>query len=180
MRKLLAFGFTCVFLVLGALFVYQWSRTTAVGVGTGRIAGENGDLPARTSNSDAEKASNLAKIVQNPAAYAGKTVALKGRVRGPLRLASNRTAYRLIDASGQHSLLVVDDRAAPKEYWSRSVSGQVKLLKAPIGNIQYPYIVSLQSGAKYDLTWKDAKIFFTDKFEDIERGAKEVAKNVAR
>jgi hypothetical protein len=179
MRKLLGCGFIGVFLVLGALFAYQWSRTTP-GADTGPTESANGAPARRASSAQNEGKDDLADIARNPARYAGKTVTIRGRVRGPLRLAAHRTLYRLMDASGHNSLLVVDDREPPKEYWARSVTGRVQLLKAPPGQASYPYVVSLKDGVKFDLKWQDAKRFFADAVQDIEHGAREARKIVGR
>ena len=181
MKKLLGCGFMAVFLALAGLFAYQWNRTAATGAGTGRIAARDADSAAhRAPETESSGASNLARVAQHPAQYAGKTLTVKGRVRGPLRLASNRTVYRLVDESGKNSLLVVDDREPPKEYWARSITGRVQLLKAPVGDLQYPYIVSLEEDVRYDLKWDEVKSFFADKLQDVEHGAKSVAKRALR
>ena len=176
MRKLGGCLMLIVFAVGAYFFYQQWRTTTPWGVGTGKIGGRSEDIPARDKRSPVAKTrSVIFQIAENPTRFTDKTVTVTGRVRGAGRLASNRNIYRLTD--GEHRLLVIDDKAPPKDYALRTVKGKVKLLKPPIGNASYAYLVSVKEGAKIDeLTWNEAKGFFTDKFQDIQKGVKEAVK----
>ncbi len=166
-----AFGCLIVicFVVLAFLFFIKWRGTSSLGSGTGNIGGRSGALPETGSTPSlkpANKSSAISQIASNPQKWQGKRVTVSGRVRGNTRYASNRNLYRLTD--GESSLLIVDDKTPPKELAQRSVKGTVKVVKPPVGE-GYAYIVSAKGDPTIDLTWNDAKGFFSDKFQEIKK-----------
>jgi len=169
MRKLGGCFTLIVFLAVAYFLVQQWRATSPLGIGTGSIAGGGSGKkqPAR---------STLVQIVENPTRFTNRKLTVTGRVRGAGRLASNRNIYRLIE--GDYKLLVIDDKAPPKDYALRTVSGQVKLIKPPIGNTSYAYLVSVKEGVKFpEPSWKEASGWFTGKYFDAKNAVKETVKN---
>jgi hypothetical protein len=161
MRKLVSLAFL-ILMVIGAwAFLKSWRGVSPLGVGTGRIAGKSSDVADRDKRGLGEKArSSLTGITEDPLRYKDKRVSVTGRVRGPGKLASNRNIYTL--AAGDDRLLVIDDKAPPKEYWPRTVTGVVKVVGPPIGGLQYAYIVDVKNPAKFNAPkWQDLKDYFT-------------------
>jgi hypothetical protein len=163
MKKLFGAIVLLLFLVGAYLFVKSWKGTAPWGVGTGSLAHRAGTSPETTSEA---KTSLIRRISDNPQQYSGKRVTVSGRVRGNVKYASNRNTYRLTD--GQYSLLVVDDKATPKEYWPRTVSGTVKVVKPPLGK-GYAYIVSVKGNPNINLKWQDVAGFFTEKYQEVKK-----------
>jgi hypothetical protein len=161
-----------VFLIGAYFFVQLWRSTMPRGIGTGLIRASSDDLPKRDKRTAATRGRlALIQVVENPGRFADKTVSVTGRVRGAGRLASNRNIYRLTD--GQYRLIVIDDKAPPKEFELRTVSGKVKLLKPPLGNASYAYLVSVKEGVKFDeLAWNEAKGWFTGTYKDVKKNVK--------
>jgi hypothetical protein len=166
-----AFGCLMVigFVILAYVFFVMWRGASPLGVGTGSIGGHSSARPEAGSTPDAKPASKgsaISQIASNPQKWKGRRVTVTGRVRGNTRYASNRNLYRLTD--GESSLLIVDDKTPPKELAQRSVKGIVKVLKPPVGE-GYAYIVSAKGDPKIDLSWNDAKGFFTEEFQKIKK-----------
>jgi hypothetical protein len=166
MGKLFGAVLFLIFLVGAYFFVKQWKSTSSWGASTGTIARREGVKP--TESTPARASSLIAQISQNPQKFAGKRVSVSGRVRGNSKYASNRNLYRLTD--GKYSLMVVDDKAAPKEYWPRAVTGTVKVIKPPLGN-GYAYIVNVKGNPNINLKWQDVKSFFGEKIEGVKTEA---------
>lgn len=151
-----------VLICIGAFFfVKRWRSTTPVSVGTGDIAGNSADLASRDNRSATDKAkSKLAGITDNPTRFENQRVTVTGRVRGAGKLASNRNVYTL--ANGNDRILVIDDKAPPKEYWARTVSGVVKVVGPPVGGLRYAYLVDVREPAKFNApSWSELKNYFT-------------------
>ncbi|MBV9864828.1 MAG: hypothetical protein JO316_05730 [Abitibacteriaceae bacterium] len=164
-----------VLIALGAFyFVKKWHSVTPWGTETGKIGGASRDLPARDKRSVPQKVgSQLHEIVTNPTRFENKRATVNGRVRGASKYASNRNIYMLTD--GNDRILVIDDKQPPQEYWPRAVSGTVKVIGPPIGGLQYAYIVDVKQGVKVNPpTWSEVSHFFTDKYQDVKQGAKEI------
>lgn len=156
------------FLVLAYLFFVVWRGAIPWGVGTGSIGGRSEQAESTpATNSASGKGSALTQVATNPQKWEGKTVTVAGRVRGNTRYASNRNLYRLTD--GESTLFIVDDKTPPKEYAWRSIKGEVKVLKPPVGD-GYAYIVNVKGDPKIDLDWKEVQGFFTERIEDIKKG----------
>jgi hypothetical protein len=165
MKKLFGAILLLLFLVGVYFFVRSWKGTASWGVGTGKLARRAGAPPEDTGTA-ATKTSLIRQISDNPQQYVGKRVTVSGRVRGNVKYASNRNTYRLTD--GQYSLLIVDDKATPKEYWPRTVSGTVKVVKPPFGK-GYAYIVSVKGNPNINLKWQDVASFFSEKYRDVKK-----------
>ena len=166
-----AFGCLMVigFVILAYVFFLMWRGTSSLGTGTGSIGGRSGARTEVGSTPSAEpdgKGSAISQIASDPQKWQGKRVTVSGRVRGNTRYASNRNLYRLTD--GESSLLIVDDKTPPKELDKRSVKGIVKVVKPPVGE-GYAYIVSAKGDPKIELSWNDAKGFFSEELEKIKK-----------
>jgi hypothetical protein len=161
MRKIISFILVACIVVGAVLFVGKWRTTTPWAVGTGDIAGKSRDLAARDKRPVTAKVkSKIGGITENPTRFQNQRVTVTGRVRGAGKLASNRNIYTLSD--GDDRLLVIDDKARPKEYWARTVSGVVKVIGPPIGGLRYAYLVDVREPAKFVApTWDDLKDYFS-------------------
>ena len=62
----------------------------------------------------------------------------------------------------------MDDKSPPKEYWPRTVSGTVKVVKPPLGK-GYAYIVSVKGNPNINLKWQDVSSFFGDKYNAVKK-----------
>jgi len=173
-----------VFVVLAYLFFLSWRGTRSWGTGTGNIGGRSSSVergnggnksgaPAKGSTPSTGARTALSQISANPEKWRGKRVVVSGRVRGNTRYASNRNLYRLTD--GTSSLLIVDDKAPPKEYSLRSIGGVVKVVKPPLGK-GYAYIVNVKGDPKIDLKWQDVKGFFGGALGEIKKGVHEATR----
>jgi hypothetical protein len=150
-----------VLMVVGLVgFVRQWRYTTAPAYGTGDIAGNSADRAARDSRGIGTKMrERFRNITQNPLRYQDQRVTVTGRVRGATKLASNRNIYTL--TQGDYRLLVIDDKAPPREYWPRTVNGTVKVIGPPVGGLQYAYVTDVREPAKFNAPrWQDIKHYF--------------------
>jgi hypothetical protein len=164
MKKLFGAILLLLFLVGAYFFVQSWKGTAPWGVGTGKLAARSGG--SGSASTPASKTSLIRQISDNPQKFVGKRVTVSGRVRGNSKYASNRNTYRITD--GQYSLLVVDDKSAPKEYWPRTVSGTVKVVKPPLGK-GYAYIVSVKGNPNINLKWQDVSSFFGEKYNAVKK-----------
>ena len=161
MRKVLGLIAVLFTVVCAALFVRQWRSTTPPAVGTGDIAGQSADLPARDQRPLGQKVrSKLSRITENPTRFKNQRVTVTGRVRGAAKLASNRNIYTVTD--GKNRLLVIDDKAPPREYWPRTVSGVVKVIGPPVGGLRHAYLVDVRKPARIDTPrWSEVKHYFS-------------------
>lgn len=163
MRNLIKFVLIVVVVIGGYFMVKSWKGTPSWGVGTGNInAGGAPDVATPSK-------SLISQISENPRKFVGKRVTISGRVRGNQKYAANRNLYRLTD--GNDSLVVIDDKSAPKEYWQRSVSGIVKVVRPPLG-AGYAYVVAVKSDPKLELKWADVASFFSDKYQAVKKSIK--------
>lgn len=162
MRKLIALILLVLFFVAGYFAFKLWQGTAPWGGSTGAMARHGGVSAAKTTIAP----SLIRQISENPQKFAGKHVAVSGRVRGNSKYASNRNIYRLTD--GQYSILIVDDKTAPKEYWPRTASGVVKVVKPPLGK-GYAYIVSVKGNPNINLKWQDVAGFFITKYNAVKK-----------
>jgi len=161
MRKIIPLIFL-ILIALGAwTFFKAWRGTTPMGAGTGRIAGKETDLAGRDSRGlGAKTRSKLRGITDDPLRYQNQRISISGRVRGPGKLAANRNIYTLSD--GNDRILVIDDKAPPKEYWPRTVNGVVKVVGPPIGGLRHAYLVDVREPAKFTAPkWQDIKNYFS-------------------
>lgn len=161
MRKIISLALVVLMIVGAVAFVRKWRSTTPLAFGTGDLKGKSTDRAARDNRPLGQKVrSKLRGITDNPARFQNKRVTVSGRVRGAAKLASNRNIYTISD--GDDRLLVIDDKAPPREHWPRKVSGVVKVVGPPIGGLQYAYLVDVKNPAKFTAPqWSDIKHYFT-------------------
>ncbi len=161
MKKIFNLALVFLMFVGMALFVRSWRKTSPQGMGTGDIAGKSSDLAARDQRPLGQKVrSKLREISDNPLRFKDQRMTIKGRVRGAGKLASNRNIYTITE--GRDSLLVIDDKTPPKDYWTRTVSGVVKVVGPPVGGLQRAYLVDVKEGVKFNAPkWSELKDYFT-------------------
>lgn len=161
MRKIIGIVLLILMVVGMWSFTKSWRKVSPLGVGTGAIAGVSTDQASRDQRGLGEKTrAKFSGILDNPTRFQDKRVTVTGRVRGAGKLASNRNIYTLTE--GDDRILVIDDKAAPKEYWPRTVSGVVKVVGPPVGGLQYAYIVDVKQGVKFNPpTWQELKNYFS-------------------
>ena len=161
MKKILGLVLILLIIVGTWLFVREWNRTLPLAVGTGDIGGKSTGLASGDKRPAGQKVrSNLSRIAENPLRYENQRMKVTGRVRGAAKLASNRNIYTITD--GKDRLLVIDDKAPPKEYWPRTVNGVVKVIGPPVGGLRYAYLVDVKKPARIDTPrWQDIKHYFT-------------------
>ncbi len=161
MRKII--GLILVVLMVVGLFgfVRQWRSTTAPAYGTGDIAGNSADRAERDQRGVGTKMrERFRNITEQPTRFENQRVTVTGRVRGATKIASNRNIYTL--TQGDYRLLVIDDGPRPREYWPRTVNGDVKLIGPPMGGLQYAYVVDVEEPAKFNAPqWNDIRQYFT-------------------
>ncbi|MDF2439427.1 MAG: hypothetical protein JWN98_411 [Abditibacteriota bacterium] len=177
MRRLMGCGLTILMLIGAFLFVRQWRSTTPWAVGTGDIQGKSKDLPARDARGVGTKTkSTLAQIASDPTRFEGRRMTVTGRVRGAGKYASNRNIYTL--AEGDYRILVVDDKKPPREYWTRTVSGEVKVFGPKVGGLNRAYLVDVKQGIKINPPqWSEVSHFFTEKYQRVKAGVDEELTN---
>ena len=169
MRRLLGCGMMIALLVGAFFFVQGWNRVTNWGTGTGRIATEKS---ARGEEKSLSAGSQLRQIARNPTRFEGKRATVTGRVRSATKLASNRNMYLLVE--GDDRILVIDDKAPPRPYYPRTVSGIVRTFGPQAFGHNYAYLVDVKSGVKVDPPrWSEVQKFFVEKYEDVRRGVRE-------
>lgn len=172
-RRLFGCALTILMLFGAFMFVRQWRSTTPWAVGTGNIQGNSKDLPARDSRGVGTKTkSTLAQIADNPTRFEGKRMTVTGRVRGAGKYASNRNIYNLVQ--GDYRILVIDDKKPPREYWTRTVSGVVKVIGPKVGGLNRAYLVDVKQGVKINPPqWSEVSRFFTEKYQKVKAGVDE-------
>lgn len=169
MRRLLGCGMMIVLLVGAYFFVRGWNKVTTWGTGTGSIASQKA---ARGEAEGAPTGSQLRQVSQNPTRFNGKRATVTGRVRSSTKLASNRNMYLLVE--GQDRILVIDDKAPPKPYYPRTVSGIVHTVGPQALRQNYAYIVDVKSGVKVDPPrWSEIQKFFVEKYDAARKGVRE-------
>ncbi|MDQ3814688.1 MAG: hypothetical protein M3347_12150, partial [Armatimonadota bacterium] len=145
-------------------FVRQWRSSPPKRAGTGRIANKRPPT--------AKTLVRLAQIAQNPARYENKRVTITGRVQGAVRYVANGTMYLLVD--GNSRLPVIADKKPPQENEKRTVTGVVKVIRAPWGGLQYAYLVDLKKGVSFDPPkWTEIARFFTEKYQKVKTRVEE-------
>ncbi len=177
MRKLIGLVALIIMLFGAYWFVRGWRSTTPWAVGTGRIQGSSKDIPARDERGAGTKTrSTIGEITANPTRFEGKRMTVTGRVRSAGKYASNRNMYMLV--SGDDRILVIDDKAPPREYWPRTVTGTVQTIGPKIGGINRAYLVSVREGVKINPPkWETVSRFFTEKYRDVKAGVDDAALN---
>lgn len=165
MRKL--FGcLTVIAMIFGGVwFVRQWNGVTPWGASTGSIGRNRSGEPTTAQKTK----STLQQIAENPTRFKGQRQTVKGRVRNATKIASNRNLYLLVD--GDARVLVIDDKAAPQNYYPRSATGVVQVIGPPIGGLNYAYVTDVKSGVKVNPPrWQDVARFFTEKYDKVKTG----------
>jgi hypothetical protein len=154
-------------------FVKGWRSTTPWAVGTGRIQAKSEDIPERDERGVGTKTrSTLGEIAANPTRFQGKRMTVTGRVRSAGKYASNRNIYTLV--SGDDRILVIDDKAPPREYWPRTVTGVVQVIGPKVGGLNRAYLVDVKQGVKVNPPkWETVSRFFTDKYNQVKSGVQE-------
>ena len=169
MRRLLGCGMVIVLLVGAYFFVKGWNKVTTWGTGTGSIAAQKA---GRGEAGGASTGSQLKQVSQNPARFKDKRVTVTGRVRSSTKLASNRNMYLLVE--GNDRILVIDDKAPPRPYYPRTVSGIVHTFGPQAFGQNYAYLVDVKSGVKVDPPrWSEVQKFFAEKYEDVRQGVRD-------
>ncbi len=166
MRRLLGCGTLIVILIGAYFFVQGWNKVTSWGTPAGSIARQ---MKASGDTVGKQASSVLHQIAQNPMRFQGKRQTVTGRVRSATKIASNRNMYLLVD--GDDRILVIDDKAPPKPYYPRTVSGVVQIIGPQIGGQNYAYLTDVKSGVKVDPPkLKDVEKFFVGKFDQVREG----------
>ena len=177
MRRLLGCGTLIVILIGAVFFVRGWNRVTTWGTSTGTIArqisrraetaGERvGQAVAETRNS------TLRDIARNPLRFEGQRKTVTGRVRSVTKIASNRNLYLLVE--GNDRILVIDDKAPPKPYYPRTVSGVVRTIGPQAMGHNYAYLVDVKSGVKVNPPrWPEVQSFFVEQYDYIRKNVRE-------
>jgi hypothetical protein len=168
MRRLLGCGMVIVMLIAALFFVRGWNAVTTWGTGTGNI---NREIQERAPTVRRGAESALRQISQNPIKFKGQKKTVRGRVRAATKIASNRNLYLLVE--GDSRVLVIDDKAPPRVYYPRQVTGVVQTV-AGFGGKEYAYVTDVKSGVKVNpLKWQDIAKFFTEKYDDVQAGVRE-------
>lgn len=159
--------FGCLGLILmvigGVWFARRWNHFPDQGESTGLIARRH---DANAKDTEAKTRSSLQQIADEPTRFKGQTKSITGRVRDASKIASNRNMYTLVD--GESRILVIDDKAAPKPYYPRTVTGVVQTIGPPIGGLNYAYLTDVKSGVKVNPpSWDEVKVFFTTKYDAV-------------
>ena len=166
MRRLLGCGTLIVILIGAYFFVKGWNKVTSWGTPTGSIARQ---MKAGGEAAGTQATSLLHQIAQNPARFQGKRQRVTGRVRSATKIASNRNMYLLVE--GNDRILVIDDKAAPKPYYPRTVSGVVQTIGPQIAGQNYAYLTDVKSGVKVDPPkLQDVEKFFVEKYDQVREG----------
>jgi hypothetical protein len=166
MRRLLGCGLVILILIGAVFFVRGWNKVPQWGGGTGTIAREVGQ---RTEGAVNKTESVLRQIAKDPVRFKGQRRTVTGRVRSATKIASNRNMYLLVE--GNDRILVIDDKAAPRPYYPRTVSGVVQTIGPNIGGLNYAYLTDVKSGVKVNPPkWDEVQGFFVDKFDRVQEG----------
>ena len=169
MRRLLGCGMMIVLLIGAYFFVRGWNKVTTWGTGTGSIAAQK---TGRGEAGGASAGSRLRQIAQNPARFKDKRATVTGRVRSSTRLASNRNMYLLVE--GNDRILVIDDKAPPRPYYPRTVSGIVHTFGPQAFGQNYAYLVDVKSGVKVNAPrWNEVQKFFAEHYNSARREIRE-------
>ena len=140
----------------GIVFARQWNHFPDQGESTGLIAKRH---DANAPGAEEKTRSTLEQIAAEPTRFKGQTKTVTGRVRDSSKIASNRNMYTLID--GESRILVIDDKAAPKPYYPRTVKGVVQTIGPPIGGLNYAYMTDVKSGVKVNPpSWDESESVF--------------------
>lgn len=165
MRRLLGCGAIIALLIGAYFFVRGWNKVTTWGTGTGSIARQ---AQGRGEASGAPRAPLLQQIAQNPARFKGKRATVTGRVRSATKIASNRNMYLLVE--GNDRILVIDDKAPPKPFYPRTVSGVVQTIGPQALGQNYAYLVDVKSGVKVNPPrWAEVQSFFVERYDYIRK-----------
>jgi hypothetical protein len=170
MRRLLG-CFTVLVMLVGAFyFVRGWNGVSPWGASTGSIGqAQRGQTEPGVGH---KTVSTLSQIAQNPTRFKGKRMTVKGRVRGATKIASNRNLYMLTD--GDYRVLVIDDKAPPKDYWPRTVNGEVRVIGPQIGGLNYAYLVDAKPGVRIDPPKREeVEHFFSANYKKLKSGVDE-------
>lgn len=166
MRRLLGCGAMIVLLIGAFFFVKSWNTVSTWGTGTGRIARE---IQGKGEAVGEQAATILHKIRQDPTRFEGKRATVTGRVRSATRLASNRNMYLLVE--GDDRILVIDDKAPPRPYYPRTVTGVVQTIGPKIAGQNYAYLTDVKSGVRVDPPkLQDVQRFFAQKYDAVREG----------
>ena len=183
MRRLLGCGALIVILIGAVFFVRGWNRVTTWGTSTGTIArqiSERAETAGERVGQAVEETRNstLRDIARNPLRFEGQRKTVTGRVRSVTKIASNRNLYLLVE--GNDRIVVIDDKAPPRAYNVRTVSGVVRTVGPRIAGRNYAYLVDVKSGVKVNPPkLSDIEKFFVGTYDKAKKGVQAVGEELS-